>query len=78
MQSQNVCASPKHFLGNEVENGRRWSDSVIDERALREIYLEPFRLLIKHSSPMCLMTSYAGPFALSEGASIIPECLALC
>ncbi|CAH0057863.1 unnamed protein product [Clonostachys solani] len=58
VQSQNIAASPKHFLGNEVENGRRWSDSVIDERALREIYLEPFRLLCKHSSPLCLMTAY--------------------
>ena len=57
VQSQGVCASPKHFLGNEVENGRRWSDSVIDERALREIYLEPFRLLVKRSSPLCLMTA---------------------
>ena len=58
VQSQGVSACPKHFLANEVENGRRWSDSVIDERALREIYLEPFRILIEHSSPLALMTAY--------------------
>lgn len=58
VQSRGVSACPKHFLANEVENGRRWSDSVIDERTLREIYLEPFRVLIKHSSPWALMTAY--------------------
>ncbi|KAH7039886.1 glycoside hydrolase superfamily [Microdochium trichocladiopsis] len=58
VQSQGVSACPKHFLANEVENGRRWSDSVIDERTLREIYLEPFRILIRHSSPLALMTAY--------------------
>ncbi|KXJ96350.1 glycoside hydrolase superfamily [Microdochium bolleyi] len=58
VQSQGVSACPKHFLANEVENGRRWSDSVIDERTLREIYLEPFRILIKHSAPLALMTAY--------------------
>ncbi len=31
---------------------------IIPTRALREIYLEPFRLAIKHSSPQCFMTSY--------------------
>ncbi|KAH8900913.1 hypothetical protein GQ53DRAFT_835756 [Thozetella sp. PMI_491] len=58
VQSEGVAACPKHFLANEVENGRRWSDSVIDERTLREIYLEPFRILIKEASPLCLMTAY--------------------
>ncbi|RGP78804.1 hypothetical protein FLONG3_3002 [Fusarium longipes] len=58
LQAQGIATSPKHFLANEAENGRRWSDSVIDERAMREIYLEPFRIVVERADPWCIMTAY--------------------
>ncbi|KAL2067679.1 hypothetical protein VTL71DRAFT_15775 [Oculimacula yallundae] len=58
LQKHGVAAAPKHFLANEAENGRRWSNSVIDERALREIYLEPFRMVVQDANPWALMTAY--------------------
>ncbi|KAI5477363.1 glycoside hydrolase family 3 protein [Pseudohyphozyma bogoriensis] len=58
MQGKGVSACVKHFVGNDQEFERFSSDSVIGERALREIYLEPFRLAIKHSKPDTFMTSY--------------------
>ncbi|KAJ9425854.1 hypothetical protein FOXG_02555 [Fusarium oxysporum f. sp. lycopersici 4287] len=58
LQAQGIATSPKHFLANEAENGRRWSDSVIEQRALREIYLEPFRIVVEQADPWCIMTAY--------------------
>ncbi|QGI93649.1 hypothetical protein CEK26_006718 [Fusarium fujikuroi] len=58
LQAQGIATSPKHFLANEAENGRRWSNSVIEERALREIYLEPFRIVVEQADPWCIMTAY--------------------
>jgi len=57
LQAQGIATSPKHFLANEAENGRRWSDSVVAERALREIYLEPFRIVVEQADPWCIMTA---------------------
>lgn len=57
LQAHGIATSPKHFLANEAENGRRWSDSTIDERALREIYLEPFRIVVEQANPWCIMTA---------------------
>lgn len=48
----------KHFVGNEQEFERFSSDSVIPDRALREIYLEPFRIAEHEAKPKCYMTSY--------------------
>jgi beta-glucosidase len=47
VQSCKVMATPKHFLANEQEHMRRSSNSVIDERTMQEIYLEPFRHQMK-------------------------------
>lgn len=58
IQSERVAATIKHFVANDMEHERKASDSVITERALREIYLEPFRLAIKLAAPKALMTSY--------------------
>jgi len=48
----------KHFACNNLEDNRKGSDSVLTERALREIYLRGFEIAIKKSQPMGLMTSY--------------------
>jgi beta-glucosidase len=47
----------KHFLGNETDHHRRTSNSIIDERTLREIYLPAFKTAID-AGAMALMTSY--------------------
>jgi beta-glucosidase len=57
-QSVGVGATPKHYLANEIEQRRRFISAEIGERALREIYLYPFQLIMKHSDPWCLMTRY--------------------
>ncbi|KAH3679130.1 hypothetical protein WICPIJ_008738 [Wickerhamomyces pijperi] len=58
IQSKKVAATLKHFVCNDLEDDRYGVDAVVTERALREIYLEPFRLALKNSDPKALMTSY--------------------
>lgn len=58
IQSQGVAACPKHFAVNAQETLRMHSDSVVDERTLREIYLTGFEIAVKEGYPKCLMSSY--------------------
>lgn len=58
IQSENVGACLKHFCCNNQENNRQVNDSIVDKRALNEIYLHPFKIAIENSNPMMLMTSY--------------------
>ena len=58
MQSQGVSATVKHFLGNNSEFLRHDSDSIIDERSLREIYLPAFESAIKKAHVGAVMDSY--------------------
>lgn len=58
IQSQGVGACLKHFACNSQEAGRMISDSVADERALREIYLAGFETAVKKSAPMAVMGAY--------------------
>ena len=52
------AACIKHFCCNNREDNREKNSSEVNERALREIYLKAFRLVIKEAKPACLMTSY--------------------
>ncbi len=58
IQSQNIAATIKHFCCNNKEVNRKFSDSRVSQRALREIYLRPFEIAIKKANPWCVMTSY--------------------
>ncbi|MBE6700277.1 MAG: beta-glucosidase [Ruminococcaceae bacterium] len=58
IQSKKIAACAKHFACNNKETNRKESDSIVSERALREIYLKGFEICIKESDPYVLMTSY--------------------
>jgi len=57
-QSKGVIACIKHFAGNELEYPRTFSDSVIDERTLRELYLRPFEIAVKEARVGSVMGAY--------------------
>ncbi|MEA2959295.1 MAG: beta-glucosidase, partial [Alphaproteobacteria bacterium] len=58
VQSQGVSATVKHFLGNNSEFDRHNTDSIIDERTLREIYLPVFEAAVKEAHVGAIMDSY--------------------
>ncbi len=58
IQSKGAGACIKHFVANDQEYERFSISSEIDERTLREIYLEPFRLAIRASHPWAVMSAY--------------------
>jgi beta-glucosidase len=77
VQSKGVGATPKHFVGNESEFERDSISSEIPERALRELYLRPFEMVVKEATPWAIMTGYnrlSGTFC-SEHVRLLEEIL---
>ena len=58
VQSQDVAACLKHFIGNDTEYERHLVSSNVDERTLREIYLLPFEMGIKEGNAKVVMSAY--------------------
>ena len=58
IQSKGAAACPKHFAVNSQETRRMASDSVVDERTLREIYLTGFEIAVKEGHSRSIMSSY--------------------
>jgi beta-glucosidase len=58
MQGQGVSATVKHFMGNNSEYDRHNTDSIIDERTMREIYLPAFEAAVKEAHVGAVMDSY--------------------
>lgn len=58
VQSQGVGVSAKHFAANSQEDNRFENDVRVSVRALREIYLKNFEIMVKKSDPWTIMVSY--------------------
>ncbi|WP_295815712.1 glycoside hydrolase family 3 C-terminal domain-containing protein [uncultured Deinococcus sp.] len=58
LQASGVAATPKHFAGNESEYQRGTISSDIPARAMRELYLRPFEMVVREADPWAIMTAY--------------------
>ena len=77
IQDKGVAATLKHFVCNDQEHERMAVNSIITERALREIYLLPFQLAMRICRSACIMTAYnkVNGTHVSENKAIIDDIL---
>ncbi|KAJ6551199.1 glycoside hydrolase family 3 protein [Mycena capillaripes] len=77
VQDGGIGTAIKHFVGNDKENDRMAYDSIISDRALREVYLMPFMLAQKFAQPWSYMSAYnrVNGTHVSENPAILQKIL---
>lgn len=77
IQSTGIISTIKHFVTNDQEHERMAVDSIVSERALREIYLMPFQIAVRDAHPNAFMTAYnkLNGTHLSENKRMIEDVL---
>ncbi len=77
IQSEHIAAAVKHFACNNKETNRKNSDSRVSERALREIYLKGFEIIVREADPWVVMSSYnaINGYRASENRELLEDIL---